>query len=210
MTAVNKPFDLSDSYWNKLSGRDQALYALVRPMPTAAYTSDWIISGLEKTLERMALDQQEAGGSFELEPDFQRGHVWTGAQRAAFIESLLRQSAPVRILFNCPGWSRSSRGSGGPGDIPENTFQCIDGLQRLTAVRKFMAGEFTVFGGLSAQDLKGSPFDLGRYRLQMAVYEFTSRADLLGFYLRLNEGGTPHSPEELARVRELLAVAAQR
>jgi len=59
----------------------------------------------------------------------------------------------------------------GMGDIPENTFQCIDGPQRLTAVRKFMAGEFTVFGGLSAQDLKGSPFDLGRYRLQMAVYQ---------------------------------------
>jgi hypothetical protein len=69
MTAVKKPFDLSDSYWNGLSARDQALYGLVRPMPTAAYTSDWIISGLEKTLERMEADQREAGGSFELEPD---------------------------------------------------------------------------------------------------------------------------------------------
>lgn len=207
---MKKPFDLSDSYWNRLSARDQALYGIVRPMPNAAYTSDWIISGLEKTLERMAEDQQSLGGSFELEPDFQRGHVWNDAQRAAFIESFLRQTAPARILFNCPGWSRSAQASGEVRDIPENTFQCIDGLQRLTAVRKFLAGEVTVFGGLGVADLKGSPFDLGRYRLQMAVYEFKSRAELLQFYLHLNEGGTPHGPEELARVRELLNVATRR
>ena len=207
---MKKPFDLSDSYWNGLSERDKALYGLVRPMPTAAYTSDWVISGLENTLQHLERDQREVGGSFELEPDFQRGHVWSEAQRVAFIESMLRQTAPARILFNCPGWSRSTESAGAMGDIPENTMQCIDGLQRLTAVRKFMAGEFTVFGGLEAQDLKGTPFDLVRYRLQMAVYEFKSRADLLQFYLHLNEGGTPHGPQELARVREMLVVASQR
>jgi len=207
---MKKPYDLPDSYWNGLSARDQALYGVVRPMPNAAYTSDWIISGLEKTLERMAEDQQSVGGSFELEPDFQRGHVWSDAQRAAFIESFLRKTAPALILFNCPGWSRSGQASGEVADIPENTFQCVDGLQRLTAVRKFMAGEFTVFGGLGVKDLQGSPFDLGRCRLQMAVYEFNNRADLLNFYLQLNTGGTPHGPEELARVRELLNMATRR
>lgn len=209
MTTMKKPFDLSDAYWDSLSAKHQALYDLVRPMPTAAYTVDWMISMLETTLERMAEEQRQAGGTFELEPDFQRGHVWTEQQRVAFIESLLRKTAPNRILFNCPGWSRSTASAGAGGDIAEHTFQCVDGLQRLTAVRKFMAGEFGVFGGLGAQDLRGSPFDLGRYRLQMAVYEFNNRADLLNFYLHLNEGGTPHGPEELARVRQLLMLARQ-
>lgn len=90
------------------------------------------------------------------------------------------------------------------GDIKEHTFECIDGLQRLTAVRKFLAGEFTVFGGLTAADLKGTPFDVSRFRFQFCVYEFVSRSELLQFYLDLNTGGTVHSESELARVRQLL------
>lgn len=210
MTDMKKPFDLSDSYWSGLSPAHQALYARVRPLPTAAYTSDWMVSGLESTLARLEADQKEIGGSFELVPDFQRGHVWSDAQRAAYIESLIRKTAPALILFNCPGWARPTARSRPGADIADNTFQCIDGLQRLTAVRKFMAGEFSVFGGLFAGDLAKSPFDLGRYRLQMAVYEFDRRADLYQFYLDLNSGGSPHSAEELGRVRQMLMVATQR
>lgn len=196
-----QPQDLSDSYWSSLSAEHQALYGVVRPLPTPAYTVDWHVGLLEKTLADLERDMLDGNGSFELEPDFQRGHVWTGAQRVAFVESLIRKTAPARLLFNCPGWSRSTDGS---GDIADNTFQCIDGLQRLTAVRKFMAGEFTVFGGYSVAALKGSPFDLSRYRLQMAVYEFNTRAELLQFYLDLNAGGTVHALAELERVRGLL------
>ena len=72
-----------------------------------------------------------------------------------------------------------------------------------------MAGEITVFGGMVASDLKGSPFDPYRltYRLQVGIYEFTSRAELLQFYLDLNNGGTVHAPQEIERVRGLLAQA---
>lgn len=38
----------------------------------------------------------------------------------------------------------------------------------------------------------------------MAIHTFTRRADLLQHYLDLNTGGTPHSAEEIARVRGLL------
>ena len=64
----------------------------------------------------------------------------------ATVESLLRKTAPKTILFNCPGWTMSQSAG---GDIPLKTFQCIDGLQRLTAVRKFMAGEIKIFGDLT-------------------------------------------------------------
>lgn len=46
------------------------------------------------------------GGSFELNPDFQRGHVWTDSQRTAYAEAFIRK-ATGRILFNCPGWSKA-------------------------------------------------------------------------------------------------------
>lgn len=200
------PYGFSDKYWDSLPREHQALYGVIRPMPDAAYTVDWQLGMLEKTLGDIESSMIEAGGVFELNPDFQRGHVWTDAQRTSFVEALIRKSATGRILFNCPGWSRSQSGE---GDIQENTFQCIDGLQRLTAVRKFMAGEITVFGGMVASDLKGSPFDPFRmgFRLQIGIYEFTSRAELLQFYLDLNAGGTVHTPQEIERVRGLLAQA---
>lgn len=200
---MSVPYGLSEKYWNALSPAHQGLYGLVRPMPDAVYTVDWHLSTLERTLGQIESGIKSEGGSFELVPDFQRGHVWTDEQRSAYIESLIRKTTTGRILFNCPGWSNSLRST---GDIKENTFQCIDGLQRLTAVRKFMSGEIAVFGGFFAQDLRGSPFDPYRttYRLQIGIYEFTSREELLRFYLDLNEGGTPHSQQELDRVRGLL------
>jgi hypothetical protein len=195
------PHSLSERYWASLSDNAKALYAIVRPMPSPAYTVDWPLSNLEKTLAGIEADIVGAGGVFELEPDFQRGHVWSDAQRSAFVEALIRGTASGRILFNCPGWERSVPG----GDIAEQTFQCIDGLQRLTAVRKYLAGEILVFGGRSVRDFKGTPFDVERlsFRLQIGIYDFSTRAELLQFYLDLNAGGTVHSAQEIERVRQL-------
>lgn len=197
---LGKPFDLSDQYWARLNPRDQELYHRVRPQPKAAYTVDVHLGGMEDFFSSQERDLPSLGGSFDLNPDFQRGNVWTDSQRIAYIEAVLRAAAPTRILFNCPGWSNTD---GTQGDIPAHTFQCVDGLQRLTAVRKFIAGEFTVFDGLSVGDLKGSPFDINRYRFQFCVYEFANRSELLQFYIDLNAGGTIHSQSELDRVRQL-------
>jgi len=201
MKSIQQPMGLSDRYWSSLSAEHQTMYGIVRPLPTPAYTVDWHIGMLEETLAGIERKMLLSQGVFELEPDFQRGHVWSDVQRVAYIEALIRKTAPAGILFNCPGWTRSDGGGGG---IAANTFQCIDGLQRLTAVRKFMAGGFKAFDKYYAQDLKGSPFDLARYRMSVAVYEFNSRADLLQFYLDLNSGGTVHAPSELERVRGLM------
>lgn len=202
-----KPHDLSEQYWASLSRSSQELYLKIRPMPRATYTVDIHLSALEDFLARQQADIESMGGSFELEPDFQRGHVWNAGQRIRFVEGLLRSTANCGLLFNCPGWERA----GVPGgDIPDHTFQCVDGLQRLTAVRKFMAGEFSVFDELYACDLQGTPFDPRRYRVSVSVFEFNHRHDLLDFYIRLNRGGTVHSDEELERVQDLLEKALQK
>lgn len=203
---TEKPHHLPDAYWKSLEPAHRAMYDVVRPMPTAAYTFDCRLSDIERSIARLESDCLGAGGAFELVPDFQRGHVWDQRQQIAFMESVLRKTAPARILFNCPGWVQESTTR---GDIPENHMQCIDGLQRLTAVRAFMAGEFKVFGRYSVQDLHGSPFMASSYTLQIAVYTFSKRADLLQFYLDLNAGGTVHSSQEIDRVRALLASASQ-
>ncbi len=203
---MTMPFGLPEKYWNSLSSDHQSLYRKVRPLPNAAYSCDVHLNGLEKFLADQKDAMESMGGSFELSPDFQRGtkDVWSDEQRVRYVESLLRYAAPTRILFNCPGWERGPRPE---ADIPAYTFWCVDGLQRLTAVLQFMQGRFNVFDGYSAESLKGSPFDPRKYRLQVAIFEFDMRADLLTHYIDLNSGGTPHPPAEIQRVRMLLEEA---
>ncbi|PWB21352.1 DUF262 domain-containing protein [Comamonas sp. JNW] len=199
---MNK-FNLRDEYWNSLSDKDRELYHIIRPIPSAAYTVDQELSRVDPMLKCWSDDLESAGGQLELEPDFQRGHVWTPEQRTAYMESFLRGRAPKRILFNCPGWiSNHTKG----GDIKQSHMQCIDGLQRLTTMRLFMRDEVQVFGGITASLLNGTSFDPRRTgnMFNIAIYEFNTRRDLLQFYLDLNSGGTVHSKNELARVKALL------
>lgn len=199
-------YGVSSQYWASLSPQTRALYARVAPLPEAKYTIDVSLKGLEGYLASIKADCESIGGSFELCPDFQRGHVWTREQQQGYMEALYRGCAPMRLLMNCPEWTGEKRPG---GDIPANTFQCVDGLQRLMAVLQFVRGEYGIFGGLKFAELAATPFDGRRIRMQISIMEISRRADLLSLYIRLNRGGTPHSDAEMARVQQLLAQAAQ-
>lgn len=180
--------------------KNAELYMLIRPLPNPRYTIDASFRYIEHQLDGYAKDW----GGLNLDPDFQRGHVWTDDQRIAFMEGIFRGAVgdSQRIIqFNAPHWD----GENHDGDLP-NEIQIVDGLQRLTTVRMFMAGEIEIFGGLKASDLDGSHFSVNRpnYRLQFAMHNFANRADLLRYYLSINSGGTPHSQSEIERVRKLL------
>lgn len=173
--------------------------AIIRPLRTASYEVDMEWSYFDRQIESIGADY----GGLEMNPDFQRGHVWTPEQQQHFIENVLRgvvSSSGFHVQFNCPNWDNDRYN----GDLPRG-MQCIDGLQRITAVREFLAGNVKPFG-LTAKELEGSRFSpkRGSYRFRVAVHNFEKKADLLAHYLDLNAGGTPHSAEELDRVRAML------
>jgi hypothetical protein len=146
----------------------------------------------------------ECHGGFDLNPDFQRGHVWTIAQQQHFIENVLRgivTQAGLSVQFNCPNWENFDY----QGDLPPG-LQCIDGLQRITAILNFLAGEIRPFG-LTVRELDDSVYSMRRsiFRISFAVHHFESKSDLLKHYLDLNTGGTPHSQAEIDRVHAMLA-----
>lgn len=85
------PHGLSSQYWSRLSDRDRALYQLIRPIPSAIYSVQYQVADVETFIATMERDAQAEGGSFELEPDFQRGHVWSDAQRSAWLSSVARR-----------------------------------------------------------------------------------------------------------------------
>lgn len=173
---------------------------LIKPLRTAKWQADFHWSRLDKGIAEIGNDY----GGLELIPDFQRGHVWTEAQQVHYIENCMRgvvASSGCLLQFNCPNWSRDTPDT----DLP-NGLQCVDGLQRYTAVTRFVRGELKPFG-LSAADLVGTKYDPKSLTMKVAVHDFTKRSDLLEHYLSINAGGTPHSAEEIARVRALLEVA---
>ncbi len=178
--------------------RTAELDRLIRPLETAKYECHHDFNYIRRALDNYAEDW----GGLDLTPDFQRGHVWTKDQQRHFIENVLRgvvSSSGFVVQFNCTNWDNDSYS----GDLPRG-FQCIDGLQRITAVLAFMDGEILPFG-LHVRDLDGSSYSTKgcRFRLKFAVHTFQTKADLLQHYLDLNAGGTPHTNEEIERVRSM-------
>jgi len=119
-----------------------------------------------------------------------------------YIENVLRgvvSSAGLVVQFNCPNWKQFDF----QGDLPAG-LQCVDGLQRYTAVQRHLEGEVRPFG-LSIDELDGTAFSARRYRFRVCVHSFQSKAELIQHYLDLNAGGAPHSAEEIQRIRRMLS-----
>ena len=143
-------------------------------------------------LEEHIKAQQENG--LDLDPDFQRAHVWTPEQQTAYVEYILQGGTSGKELyFNCKGWLRGGR----------ELYVIVDGKQRLEAVREFMRGNVAVFGH-RRHAFTDKP-DILNARFSWNVAALESRAEVLQWYLNFNAGGTIHTEEELARVRALLA-----
>ena len=138
-----------------------------------------------------------------LRPDYQRGHVWSESQRRAWLEWKIEGGAGGEdILWNCPGHSSGPSVTG-----PVGPMELVDGAQRLESVRRLLAGEIRVFGQTLAEDPEPPRRALQGLHFRMRVHHLTRRADVLRWYLGHNGGGTPHTAEELARVRDLLVRA---
>lgn len=181
----------------------EELKRLINPLERPTRTWHCGFSYLETWLENESLDIMHG---VELVPDFQRGHVWSEEQQVKYIENVLRRivdESGLTIRFNCPSWRN---------DREKNTdlldqMVCIDGLQRLTAIRRFIAGEMKVFGvGFDVLPRRTILRDL---QIVVKMYDFQFRRDLLNFYLDINGGGIAHSKEELNRVKGLLIKAQE-
>lgn len=77
-------------------------------------------------------------GEIDLQPDFQRGEVWSVSKRQRLIDSILRDwhIPPIHIVIE-----------------KESAKQLVlDGQQRLVSIRDFVAGKFPVDGTVEPQD----------------------------------------------------------
>lgn len=100
------------------------------------------------------------------------------------------------IYFNCPSWYWL---------VPDgayNEFVCVDGLQRLTAICRFINNEIKVFGSYFNEytDLA----ILNRHPIKFNVNDLKTEREVLQWYVDMNAGGTPHTTKEIERVKKLI------
>jgi hypothetical protein len=151
-------------------------------------------------LENHLTGWAEYPNGIDLDPDFQRAHVWSEGQQRAYVEHVLRGGwASRQILFNCIGWNTLSEC--GP-------IVLVDGKQRLEAVRKFLRNELSIFEGYKRNDFTDRLNPLTA-SFRICVNDLPSREAVLKWYLELNTGGTPHSDTDIDKVQQMLEAEMQ-
>ena len=164
--------------------------------PNYNVTSDW--NYLEEQL--LSWDSREGIEGclgLDLDPDFQRGHVWDEDKQIAYVEFCLKEGQSSRdLLFNHPGWQTHYRG----------LMVLVDGKQRLESVRKFLRNELPIFDGHYLNDFEDPRRVLrsSGARFNLRVNNLQTKSDVLLWYLQLNDGGVVHTEEELDKVRMML------
>lgn len=147
-----------------------------------------------KYLEKWLDDDFKGEDSYNLDPDYQREHVWTEDQQIAYVEYKLKGGrSGSNIYWNCKGFSDE-----------QYVRELVDGKQRITAVRKFLNNELPVFGNIYYKDFEDELKHLtGETRFKMCVNDLQTRKEVLQWYLDLNSG-VAHTNEELAKVKQLM------
>ena len=130
--------------------------------------------------------------AFDPDPDFQRGHIWTPEQKIAYVEFKIRGGYGSDVIqTNCPGWMNDFRGP----------YELVDGKQRLSAVLDFLEDKIKAFGHYYSEFEDRLPSNA---EFIWCVNDLPTRKDVLVWYVELNTGGTPHTQEEINKVKEMI------
>lgn len=135
----------------------------------------------------------------QLNPDFQRGHVWTEEQQIAWIEYHLRGGKSGNIIYlNNPFWNSNKK----PKENEYKDYVCVDGLQRITVAQRFIHNEIKVFDSYY-EEFQDS-IRLLDACMFLNVNDLKFEKEVLQWYIDMNAGGTPHTAEEIFRVKKLI------
>lgn len=130
----------------------------------------------------------------DTEPEYQRGNVWSLEDKVALIDSIFNDIEIGRIVLMKRDFSESR----------QNSYEIIDGKQRLTALVEFFEDRFQYKGLFYSQM---HPQDQNHFEnKQLAIIETPqlSREEVLEYFVRLNTAGRPVNPDHLEKVKSMM------
>lgn len=167
-----------------------------RDLPQYQTWGNWHCDFGWKNIEPLLKDWEDNYG-LDMNPDFQRAHVWDQEKQIKYIEHNLKKGKSGKdILFNSYSWNSCSTPI-----IPFGDMVIVDGKQRVEAVRAFLRDDFKVFG-YKYSEFEGPLSNMISFKFH--VNDLPTKKDVLEWYLQINEGQVAHTEEELNKVREML------
>lgn len=130
----------------------------------------------------------------DMNPAYQRGNVWNLEDKVALIDSIFNDIEIGRIVLMKRPYS----------DERKETYEIIDGKQRLTALIEFFEDRFE-YKGLKYSQLH--PHDQNHFdQKQLALIEAPemSEEQILEYFIRVNTSGRPINPEHLDKVKNMI------
>lgn len=132
---------------------------------------------------------------FDLDPEYQRGHVWTEEQKVDLIDSIFKNVDIGKFTIIRRPW----------GDDPNKPktqllYEVLDGKQRITAMLDFYLGRLK-YKGMYIHEMH--PYDRNHfknYRISYAETAPLTKEQKYRYFLKLNTTGTPVDPEHIKKV----------
>jgi len=158
----------------------------IKSLPSANYTVgipwDFLAEWLDK----------DRGMKVDMNPEYQRGYVWSQDQKTFYLEHILKGGLGGRDIFwNCPGWMTTFTGP----------MELVDGKQRISAVLEFMADRIPCFGTLYSEYEGFLP---GSISFTFHIHNLENKQEIIEWYIAMNTGGSIHTEEDLAPAYALL------
>lgn len=146
---------------------------------------------VEQVLDGFVYNELEAkglfglGGKLVIQPEYQRHYIYgDGKKDVAVIDSLLKGYPLGLIYFNVDG----------------DTFEVLDGQQRITSVGRFRTGKFAIKVSGKEQTFSSLPKDAQQKILdsELLVYECEgTEAEIKEWFQTINIAGVPLNSQEL-------------
>lgn len=144
------------------------------------------------------LSMMHSDYGIDLEPDYQRGNVWTDAQKVALIDSVFRNIDIGKFTIIKRNWGKDP-------NKPETPFmyEMLDGKQRITALYEFYTGKFK-YKGLYFYEMHPRDREhFKHYSISESETEPLTDEQKYRYFLKLNTTGMPVDKKHLRKVREL-------
>lgn len=134
----------------------------------------------------------------DLNPDYQRGNVWTSDQKVELIDSIFKNIDIGKFTVIKRPW--------GPNPNEPTTqllYEMLDGKQRLTAIYEFFIGKFQYKGKYYFELHPRDRNHFRHYRISYVESSPLTNEQKYRYFLKLNTTGTPVDKEHLDRVKQL-------
>lgn len=161
---------------------------------TVVSHGDWGIDFLCKHINQ---------GDLDMDPSYQRSHVWTLEQQQNFVGFLLEGGRAPEAFVRELSYDKPP------------FMEVVDGKQRMTALYKWWMGEIAGRLPTTGDLVWAKDFDLVETRFckreMNTSVQFLRGTDeeIMRVYLRLNRGGTVHTTDELSKVERLIESCAK-